>query len=422
MKKLLSIVLVFATAIVLFAGGTKEAKPAETPKTIKFATWGVQEKGTQGYFEGFKSKFEAANPNIKIEWISYPYTQIKQQVLVMGAAGQIPDLIQAERGWLAGMISSGYTAPLEPSIAPEYMREVQPALKEDLSMDGKVWGAVWIYSPFILYYNKDLFKQAGLDPAKPPKSYAEALEYARKISKLKDKDGNSVYGLGITTGNVPVSGACLLSVLFSFGGGIWETAGTVQADTEANREAMEFLSLLYKEKLNPEGAKLKDLRNLFAIGRLGMYLDQLWGLNGVKAINPGIIPSVGTSGPLATARSPGKSTLEAHLLMLGKDSKVSIESGKLVDFLTGKEMLKEYLSVNPFLAARTSAAAALTEAEPLLAPLKDVAGSIVSVKKHPNLEAAYLELTNAAQAVTVGKGDAKSTSAVLDKKLKEILK
>ncbi len=198
----------------------------------------------------------------------------------MGAAGRMPDLVQAERGWLAGMISSGYTAPLDESMAPEYMLEVQPALKEDLSVDGKVWGAVWIYSPFILYYNKDLFKQAGLDPEKPPKTYGEALDYARKIAKLKDKDGNNVYGLGITTGNVPVSGACLLSVLFSFGGDIWDGSGNVMAETAPNREALEFLSVLYKENLNPEGAKLKDLRNLFAIGRLGMYLDQLWGSMG----------------------------------------------------------------------------------------------------------------------------------------------
>jgi multiple sugar transport system substrate-binding protein len=245
MKKLMVLCTLVTASTLLFSGGTKEAKPEEGPKTIRFATWGVQEKGTQGYFENFKSKFEAANPAIKIEWISYPYTQIKQQVLVMGAAGQIPDLMQAERGWLAGMISSGYTAPLDDALAPEYMKEVQPALKEDLSLNGKVWGAVWIYSPFILYYNKDLFKQAGLDPSKPPKTYQEALEYARKISKLKDKDGNNVYGLGITTGNVPVSGACLLSVLFSFGGGIWDAAGSVKVDTDPNREALEFLSVLY---------------------------------------------------------------------------------------------------------------------------------------------------------------------------------
>jgi len=422
MKKLMILCMLASASTFLFSGGTKEAKPEEGIKTIRFATWGVQEKGTQGYFETFKSKFEASNPTVKIEWISYPYTQIKQQVLVMGAAGQIPDLIQAERGWLAGMISSGYTSPLDNSLTPDYMKEVQPALKEDLSLDGKVWGAVWIYSPFLLYYNKDLFRQAGLDPSKPPKTYQEAFEYARKISKLKDKDGNNVYGLGITTGNVPVSGACLLSVLFSFGGGIWDASGAIRADTDPNREALEFLSTLNKEKLNPEGAKLKDHRNLFAINRLGMYLDQLWGLNGVKAINPAVIPSVGASGPLGSARSMGKSTLEAHILMLGKGSKVSKEAGRLVDFLTSKEMLREYLSVNPFLAARTSAAASLTEAEPLLAPLKDVASSIVSVMKHPNLEAAYLELTNAAQAVTVGKIMANEVVKTMDSKLKETLK
>ena len=65
--------------------------------TLKFASWSIQEKGAQEYFEQLKADFEAANPDIKIEFNGYPYGELKKQVLIMANAGESPDIIQAER-------------------------------------------------------------------------------------------------------------------------------------------------------------------------------------------------------------------------------------------------------------------------------------------------------------------------------------
>jgi sn-glycerol 3-phosphate transport system substrate-binding protein len=66
------------------------------------------------------------------------------------------------------------------------------------SVGGKLYGMPFNTSAPILYYNKDLFKAAGLDPNKPPRTYAEVLDYAKKLTK-KDASGKMlVAGYGIS--------------------------------------------------------------------------------------------------------------------------------------------------------------------------------------------------------------------------------
>ena len=95
----------------------------------------------------------------------------------------------------------------------------------------------------------------ALDPEKAPATYEEAMEYAEKLSALKDADGNSVYGLGQTTGAVPVSGGAVLSMLFSHGGGIMDASGNVDVINAGNKATLEaHLILISEDSPNKEAA------------------------------------------------------------------------------------------------------------------------------------------------------------------------
>jgi len=61
------------------------------------------------------------------------------------------------------------------------------------TVNGKLYGMPFNTSNPMLYYNKDMFKAAGLDPAKPPRTYAEVLDAAKKLTK-KDGDKVTQYG------------------------------------------------------------------------------------------------------------------------------------------------------------------------------------------------------------------------------------
>jgi len=391
--------------------------------TIKFANWGSLEKATEGVFKKMVADFETANKGIKVELVNLPYGDIKQQVLVILTGGDVLDVVQAERPMVNTYISSGYLAELDKVFDKKYLSDFYPNVLNDLRSDGKLYGIPWIVCPWVLVYNKDLFAKAGLNPDQPPKTYYEVFYYADKLASLKDKDGNAVYGIGETTASVPVSGASLYRLLISFGGGIWDEKGNVNVNTKGNLEAFKYLKNLQEKRFNPEGAKLKDLRNLMAIGRLGMYVDQTWGTGGVFGINPEIKPQIGVAPLPGFGNTKGVSNMNAHVLCIIKDSKYRKEAAKFIQFITSKETMINLYNSTSFFAPRISIDnlpelndSFLKAAKPSITTIKPME------KQHANMENAYLEITKAAQRVTVGNENPEVVVKDLDAKLKEVLK
>lgn len=383
-----------------FAGGSAEGEGEG--RVLKVASWSIQEEGTEAYFEQIAADFEAANPGVTIEWIGFPYGQLREQVLIEASAGNPPDVVQTARGWLSDFANSGYFQSLEGLVSDSYIQDIYPQIREDLRYNDTLYAVPWFYSPFVMFYNTELFEQAGLDPSNPPATYGEAMEAAEDLGELTDPDGNSVFGLGVATSSVPVSGASVLSFLMSFGGGVWDDDGDLIIDSEENLEALAYLKRLHQQRLNPEGAYLKDLRNLFAIGRIGMYFDQLWGMSGVLAINDTALDYTAVQPPIGTDDTPAQSTLEAHLLMIPEDAAEPQLAADFIEFATSREKIREYLDVNPFLVARESLQDVPEQQTELLAPLSDAASTIASVPKHPRMTDVFLELASLAQRVTVG--------------------
>lgn len=417
MKKILLLLLISG----LFISSIGVA--AEKKVTLRFANWGSTEKATGDVFKKMIADFEAQNKNIKIESVSFPYGDIKQQVLVMSLGGDVLDIVQAERAMVDSYIGSGIVSDIDRYFSKAYLNDFYPNVLKDLRSGGKLYAIPWIASPWVLVYNKELFVKAGLNPNEPPKSMDQLLDYATKLGKIKDKDGNPVYGLGETTGLVPISGSSIYRVMLSFGGGIWNKKGKVMVNTKANIDAFKYLKSINDNKLNPENAKLKDLRNLMAIGRLGMYFDQAWGTGGVLGINPGIKSQLGLAPLPATSATSGISNLNAHTLCILKASKYKKEAAKFVEFITSKDTLTNLYKQTPFFAPRMSIDNLPDFHDAFLKGAKDGMKQIVPLsKQHPNYENAYLELVKAAQMVTLGAATPEAAVKELEAKLQVVLK
>lgn len=396
---------------------------AAEPVTIKFATYGLLEKSTKPFFEKIVTEFEGLYPDIKVEVLSYPYGDLKQQVLVRCNAGDAPDVVHGETSSFDTYVSSGFLEPLNDLLSRDFVQDIYPAVLPCVSAGDKLYGAPWICSPYVLVYNRELFEEAGLDPNSPPKTFDQLLEYAEKIGRLTDENGNRVYGVGMTTASVPISGDAILSTMFSFGGGVYDAQGKVKANTDGNVKALQFYKTLYEKGLNPEAAKLKDLRNLMAIGRLGMYFDVIWGSAGAYNINPAIRSKLALAPMPATDITDGLSILESHQLHVMKDSKHKKEAIAFVEYVLSKASLVEYSNYLPFLAGQKTINESPELANDYTKPIKDTLYHVKSVgNTHPSMETALLELTTAAQRVTIGGETPEKVAADLDKKLSYILK
>lgn len=412
---LLAILLVCSLA---FAGGSKEAAMSNGPTTIKVANYALLESGYEAFWKNIKTGFEAQNPDITIEWVTAPYGEIMNQVINMAGGGDKVDVIFGEIGWVPGLEDAGLAAPITDILPQSFIDDFYPDVINSFNINGKPYGVPLYISPYVLYYNKNLFTQAGLDPNTPPTTYDEMLSMAEKLAQLKDANGNKIYAFGQTTASVAVSGSSLNAMVFNFGGEVLDDAGKLSIDNEGFRQAFAMVKLLDEKGYNPQNAKLKDLRNLFALGQLAMYYDQSWGFNGVKSINPDAGNFTASAAPLKGGDGTGQSLLQAHCFVLVDNGKArSDATSKFVQYVISENQLNDYLeNLTPAYPAKKSMenmAGVVNNGV-----LKGAAASAGNVKQQtfiPQLNDLNLELCTLAQAVTVSRQNLDDAIATFQK-------
>ena len=74
---------------------------------------------------------------------------------------------------------------------------------ENSQTGGKTWGIPFQRSTIVLYYNKEMFKEAGLDPNQPPANWKEMLEYAQKLTKRDASGKVTQWGVQIPSSGFP---------------------------------------------------------------------------------------------------------------------------------------------------------------------------------------------------------------------------
>lgn len=393
------------TAEAMAEGQTQEGEVTE-PVTIKVANYAILEQGYEEFWNGVKTDFEADNSNITIEWVTAPYGEIVNQVINMAGGGDRVDMIFGEIDWVPGLADAGLTIPVDEVLPADYLADFYPAILDSFHIDGKPYGLPMYVSPYVLYYNTELFEQAGLDPNSPPTTYDEMLEYGEKLSKLKDSNGNPVYAFGQTTASVPVSGSSINGMIFNFGGTLLAEDGALSIDNQGFRDAINMLKTLDEKGYNPQNAKLKDLRNLFALGQLAMYYDQSWGFNGIGSINPDAKAFTASAKPLSGGEGTGESILQAHCLMYVDNGEARKDAcSRFTQYLVTSEVLDDYLAnITPAYPAKKSMEGG-KNMNPVLA---GAAGSAENVKAQtfvPQISDLNLELCTLAQAVTVSGKD-----------------
>nr|WP_237729807.1 ABC transporter substrate-binding protein [Petrotoga sp. 8T1HF07.NaAc.6.1] len=167
------------------------------PVTIEF--WHAMSGDRIALIEDIVSDFEEAYPDIKVNAQysgSYPETLNK---LIAGVqSGNAPHIVQIYEIGTRLMIDSGVIVPVQDLLDQDDSYDVGVLLEPILNyykVDGKLYSMPFNSSTALLYYNKTLFEEAGLDPNRPPQTYEELLEYSRILTK-KDSRGNTVqYGL-----------------------------------------------------------------------------------------------------------------------------------------------------------------------------------------------------------------------------------
>ncbi|MEG1769544.1 MAG: ABC transporter substrate-binding protein, partial [Comamonas sp.] len=133
-----------------------------------------------------------------------------------------------------------------------WLKSFYPAFMANSQTGGKTWGVPFQRSTVVMYYNKDLFKQAGLDPNRAPQTWKELSEAAQKLTR-KDASGKVVqYGIQIPSTGF---GYWMLQTLTTPNGVLLANeAGTkVTLDNPKVIEALEYWVNLARTGVHPSG-------------------------------------------------------------------------------------------------------------------------------------------------------------------------
>lgn len=132
-------------------------------------------------------KFNAEHPDIQIkaQYIGSAWTG-RDKLLTAIAGGTPPDIALVDDYWVSELAATGHIVKLGDRIDEETKADVFPLFWEAASYEGEVWAMPYAASNVVLYYNKDMFRAAGLDPDAPPTTWAQLAEYAQKLTKTDE--------------------------------------------------------------------------------------------------------------------------------------------------------------------------------------------------------------------------------------------
>ena len=158
--------------------------------------------------DGLAADFQKENPGIKVKPIyagTYQETIVK--VLTALKSGEPPQMSVLLSTDMFTLIDEDAIIPFDEAATSAedkaWMKSFFPAFMLNSQTGGKTWGIPFQRSTIVLYWNKEAFKEAGLDPNRPPVSWAEQVEYARKLTK-RDASGNvTQWGLKVPSSGFP---------------------------------------------------------------------------------------------------------------------------------------------------------------------------------------------------------------------------
>jgi len=270
LKRMVISCLAVVTLLALCVGSMVAA-----PAKIKLTYWHFLGGDMGKRHETLIKEFNKANPDIEVESLYSGNAWTMRDKLLAAVAGkQPPDVSMIDQFWAAQLASTGAIIKMQTLIdGPDGIdkADVNKTAWMTATVDGEIWTMPYAMSNIVLYYNKDMFKAVGLDPNKPPTTWGELVDYAKKLTRDVNGDGKvDEWGLSFPiqagTGTVYY----YITFLWQAGGELYNADYTKAVfNSPAGVEALQFwMDLVHKHGVVPLAPPAEG----FTVGRIAMEL------------------------------------------------------------------------------------------------------------------------------------------------------
>lgn len=182
------------------------------------------------------AQFMEENPNIVVKELGLPFGDYNQKIETALASGSAPDLLigdldntpraRAMKGQILNLQEYAEAAGFDTSV-------FFPATVEMCQYEGDLYALPFITDTRVLYWNKEHFAEAGLDPDVPPKTWDEVMEYNEKLTIINES--GEIERLGYST-EIGYFGEWTLG--WTYGAELWNEDGTPNINSPEMLQAL----------------------------------------------------------------------------------------------------------------------------------------------------------------------------------------
>ncbi|AMQ75050.1 MULTISPECIES: ABC transporter substrate-binding protein [Bacillus] len=292
MKKTTAVCLVLMMLFLFTAGCSQERTAGRTGETeLTFWTFnGLHEQFYQEMVKEWNQKYP--DRKIKLNTVVYPYGQMHDNLSVSLIAGEgLPDIADVELSRFSNFLKGKDIplADLTPLIEKDRDKFVEARLAL-YSKNGKLYGLDTHVGTTVMFYNMDIMKKAGVDPA----SIKTWEDYRRAGKKVREASGKP---MGTVETN---DSATFLSMISQQGSGYYSKNGKLILNSKTNTDTLNYVKDMVNDKtllpapggghhseeyygfMNQGGAASV----LMPIWYMGRFIDYMPDLKGKMAIYP----------------------------------------------------------------------------------------------------------------------------------------
>ena len=328
----------------LTSENTTAAVPESTTPTIDNTTatltiWtGFPE--LEPFYRDVAAQFQKTHPNVKFEFLSTTLREFEAKLQTALPAGSGPDIFDAGSN-IAPILVAGQLIDPNPTAVDAQLKSgsYSDYVVNYFTYDGKTYGIPMLDGSLAsLYYNKDLFTKAGLDPNTPPTTFDELMTDAKKLTEY-DANGNiTVSGLSLRlSGQGSGIDEKFWFFLHNMGGDIIASSDSGKTwhndyNNEAGQKALKFyIDAVYKEHVTDQ--QVPSDSTAFEAGQAAMLLRESWVIGDIAKNSPNL-----NYGVAPMPRDVRWDTLtQPNGVYVSKSSKNASLAWDYVQLLTSKE-------------------------------------------------------------------------------------
>jgi len=260
--------------------------------TIRFQDWRLAEEPAGPCLEEIVKNFEDEYPNIKVELDAVSVNDKIDKFVTQTRGGNPPDVVRILTTDVPGFVDMGLLNPLDEFVeangGKELTNQYNQFLINAMTINDKLYGLPHEGDALVIYYNTEIFEDAGLDPDNPPETWEEFIDASKAITN--SAENRWAFGMLAhpSIANIWMQSWYLANDSNFFNEDYTDTL----IDSKKGIEALKFYTELYtKHGVIPPGPTDVDYSaalNLFAEERVAMIVGPYATYGGIFNANPSL--------------------------------------------------------------------------------------------------------------------------------------